>query len=59
VKKKVKKLMLHRETLMELDGTDLGLAGAAATQTCYPSPCDVSRRNTCTSCQLTCTTNFC
>jgi hypothetical protein len=59
VKKTPKKLVLHRETLRELDG--LGhVVGAAATKTCQPLNCDFSNgRNTCTTCQLTCTTNLC
>jgi hypothetical protein len=68
VRKTRKKLTLHRETLVELDRADLqpvnGATGAHSTcygcisYTCRPA-CEYSGRNTCTSCQLTCTTNFC
>lgn len=60
-----KKLTLSRETLVDLDRTDLGLAaGGTSTEytcpsfTCKP-PCDFSNRNTCTTCAPTCTTNYC
>jgi hypothetical protein len=59
VKKGFKKLVLHRETLRELDGLS-GVVGGAATQTCQPDYCDFSNgRNTCTTCIATCTTNYC
>lgn len=66
MKKTLKKLTLHRETLIELDRPDLGwVAGGATFQytcpsfTCYPDNCDFSRRATCTTCAMTCTTNYC
>jgi hypothetical protein len=55
----LKKLVLNRETLVELDRMDLPYAAGGATQTCRPDFCDFSGRNTCTTCQLTCTTNYC
>jgi hypothetical protein len=58
LKKTPKKLVLCRETLLELDRFDLRAAGGA-TRTCRPDFCDFSGRATCTTCQLTCTTNFC
>lgn len=58
-KKLSKKLILNRETLVELDGAALWKAAGGATQTCRPNVCDFSGRNTCTTCQLTCTTNLC
>lgn len=58
-KKELKKLVLNRETLAELDRFDLWQAHGGATQTCRPDFCDFSGRNTCTTCQLTCTTNYC
>jgi hypothetical protein len=65
MKKRSKKLALHRETLAELDRLNLKEAAGGATlntcpsYTCYPVNCDFSNRNTCTTCQLTCTTNLC
>jgi hypothetical protein len=60
MKKKVKKLALSRETLADLDKLDLRqAAGGAITQTCRPVPCEWSGQRTCTTCQLTCTTNYC
>jgi hypothetical protein len=58
-KKDLKKLVLNRETLAELDRFDLWQAHGGATVTCRPDFCDFSGRNTCTTCQLTCTTNYC
>lgn len=55
----MKKLVLCRETLRELDRLDLPQAAGGATVTCRPAVCDFSGRNTCTTCQLTCTTNLC
>jgi hypothetical protein len=60
LKKLPKKLVLSRETLVDLDRMELPRAlGGAVSQTCRPNFCDFSGRNTCTTCQLTCTTNFC
>jgi hypothetical protein len=58
LKKSIKKLALHRETLLELDRLG-SVIGRAATQTCRPDFCDFSGRATCTTCELTCTTNYC
>jgi hypothetical protein len=68
VRKTRKRLTLNRETLVELDRTELrpanGATGVASgcygcpSATCMP-PCEYSHRNTCTTCQATCTTNFC
>lgn len=56
-KKVIKKLVLNRETLIELDRNDLWPAGGfARTQ---PPICQASGRNTCTTCGPTCTTNLC
>lgn len=57
MKKKVKKLALSRETLADLDLQRA--AGGAITQTCRPEPCWYSGYRTCTTCQVTCTTNYC
>ncbi len=65
MKKQMKKLALHRETLADLDRLNLKDAVGGATlntcpsYTCYPQNCDYSGRNTCTTCQLTCNTNLC
>jgi hypothetical protein len=60
LKKLPKKLVLSRETLVDLDRMDLPHAlGGAVSKTCRPNICDFSGRNTCTTCQLTCTTNLC
>lgn len=60
MKRTVKKLALHRETLLELDRLHLAAVAGAATMTCQPDFCDFSNgRRTCTTCQMTCTTNYC
>lgn len=66
MRSKAKKLVLHRETLSDLDRAQLGHAAGGATFqytcpsfTCYPDNCDYSGRATCFTCQLTCTTNYC
>ncbi len=66
MKSKTKKLTLHRETLTELDRTQLDPAAGGATGrytcisfTCYPGICDYSGRRTCFTCEMTCTTNYC
>lgn len=59
MKKKIRKLVLHRETLADLDGSNLQAVYGGATLTCRPVNCDFSGRATCTTCQLTCTTNYC
>lgn len=58
-KKIVSKLALNRETLVELDRADIWQAAGGATLTCRPAVCDFSNRNTCGTCQLTCTSNLC
>jgi hypothetical protein len=68
VRKMRKRLTLSRETLVKLDHSELQPVAGATTQfsTCYGCasytcrpPCEYTGHNTCTSCQLTCTTNFC
>ncbi len=66
MRKRMRKLALHRETLADLDRSSLKEAVGAATTfatcpsyTCYPGNCDFTGRATCTSCQFTCTTNLC
>lgn len=64
---KRKKLALHRETLSDLDRTRLGHAAGGGTETyffcpsytCYPGVCQFSDYNTCLTCEMTCTTNYC
>jgi len=59
-KKLVKKLVLKRETLTELDKARLQEAAGGATLTCQPDFCDYSNgRKTCLTCNLTCNTNNC
>jgi hypothetical protein len=68
VRKTHKRLTLNRETLVELDRSELQPVNGATTAystcygcasfTCRPA-CEFSNRNTCTTCQMTCTTNFC
>lgn len=54
------KLRLSRETLVELNRAEIRpAAGGFSPRTC-PQVCDFSNgRNTCTTCNLTCTTNTC
>ena len=68
MKKKVKKLVLNRETLASLDPPDLQRAagGTGYTHytcpsfTCQPYNCQFSDgRDTCYTCENTCTTNYC
>ncbi len=63
MKRKPKKLSLNRETLTDLDNNVIrhvvGGVSNVASCTCRPNNCDFSGRATCTTCQLTCTTNFC
>jgi hypothetical protein len=58
MKKIIKKLVLNRETVADLDG-DLRLANGGATITCRPLACQYSGYQTCNTCQATCTTNYC
>ena len=54
-KKLVRKLVLNRETLVELDRVDIGqAAGGVVTRFC-----PYSGYATCGTCQATCTTNYC
>ena len=69
MKKRTKKLVLNRETLAGLDRSDLqGAAGGVSYVGCYtyqayscqPNRCPYSEgRNTCFTCEGTCTTNYC
>jgi natural product precursor len=64
MKRKPKKLSLNRETLADLDRSEIrqvvgGNVSNVATCTQRPNVCDFSGRATCTTCQLTCTTNQC
>jgi len=54
-KKPLSKLVLNRETLVELDRMDLGQAAGGVTRFCT----DLSCQQTCTSCSPTCTTRLC
>ncbi len=54
MKKKIKKLTLNRETLVQLDQGDLqGVAGG------YTPRCQYSGQQTCNTCEGVCTTNYC
>lgn len=72
MKKRTKKLVLNRETLAGLDRSNLqqaaGGTGYPSYETCYtyqgyscqPNRCPYSEgRNTCFTCEGTCTTNYC
>ncbi len=65
MKSKAKKLALHRETLAELDRSQMAPAAGGYTSylcpsfTCYPGVCAWSDRDTCYTCEQTCTTNYC
>jgi hypothetical protein len=66
MKKRNKKLVLHRETLTALDRLNLGEAdggtGVSAHScymTCNSCQCTYSDRGTCGTCEVTCTTNYC
>jgi len=56
LKKKIRKLALHRETLVRLAQDDLGPVAGGTTN---PPNCDFSNRRTCATCEMTCTTNYC
>jgi hypothetical protein len=59
LKKRIKKLALHRETLLRLTQNDLEYVGGGAGIT-NPPNCDFSNRKTCATCDMaTCTTNNC
>jgi hypothetical protein len=53
MKKTVKKLVLNRETLVDLEENLWRVAGG------YTARCQYSGYGTCTTCQATCTTNYC
>lgn len=57
-RKTVKKLVLNRETLIELDRSALAPVAAGYTYTACPY-CPYSGENTCATCQATCTSNYC
>ena len=54
MKKKIQKLVLNRETLRGLDRHVLEQAQGG-----YTPRCQFSGYGTCTTCEPTCTTNFC
>lgn len=54
-KNPLRKLVLNRETLVELDRVDIGKAAGGATYFCT----EVSCMNTCASCSPTCTSRLC
>lgn len=62
-KKELKKLTLNRETLAGLDRSGLWQAQGGVTGYCAdtrkPYVCPYTGLNTCDSCQLPCTTNYC
>jgi hypothetical protein len=65
MKKKSKKLALHRETIAALDQHSLGLAeggtNSAGHSYCYACSvgCPYSGYGTCNTCEGVCTTNYC
>lgn len=64
MKKNPKKLVLHRETLLELNRRDIRSAVGGATATCNTCPADCQYSYhpilaTCNTCRQTCTTNLC
>lgn len=54
--KKTKKLQLNRETLTQLDNSELHQVAGGAT---VGPGCWSGGRRTCATCELTCTTNEC
>lgn len=54
MKKKLKRLKLHRETLVHLNQRDLREVAGGATRFCQ-----FSGQATCNTCAATCTTNLC
>jgi len=56
LKKKILKLALHKETLVQLAQNDLEPVAGGLT---IPPRCLYSNRNTCQTCANTCTTNYC
>jgi hypothetical protein len=67
MKKHLKRLVLHRETLLELDRLDTRLAAGGVTvytgcDSFCPAACEQSNHpyiNTCYTCADSCTTNLC
>lgn len=66
MKKQIKKLALHRETLADLDRLSLrladggtGVSAHSCYMTCGSCDCTYSDRGTCGTCEGTCTTNYC
>jgi hypothetical protein len=66
MKKKSRKLALHRETIAALDQHSLGLARGGTSVTvgysrCYECSvgCPYSGYGTCNTCEGLCTTNYC
>lgn len=57
MKKRAKRLTLNRETVLglELQRT----SGGGPVRTGYPFPCPYSGQNTCATCEMTCTSNYC
>lgn len=53
MKKTVKKLVLNRETLVDLEDNLRQVAGG------YTARCQYSGYGTCLTCEPTCTTNYC
>jgi hypothetical protein len=54
-KRAVKKLNLNRETVVQLEGQQMeAVVGASS-----PKICTFSGYQTCGSCRVTCTTNYC
>jgi hypothetical protein len=61
LRKRVRKLALHRETLVDLDRQDLRILAGGVTRTC-PRVCEFSNNglHSCATCNnQTCTTNLC
>lgn len=54
-KRAVKKLNLNRETVVQLEGVQLQDAVGASS----PAICTFSGYQSCASCRVTCTTNYC
>lgn len=54
MKKPLKKITLHRETLLQLDPGKLEKALGG-----YTPRCQYSGYGTCGTCEATCTTNYC
>jgi hypothetical protein len=62
MKKRVKKMVLSRETLVHLENSLEQVAGGASEPSycgSCPQDCTFSGQRTCNTCQGTCTTNYC